>query len=296
MRPVYREEPCKTALNRVTGMPFRWSLNPYMGCAHRCTFCYVRAFEARAQRPSGAEYGASIRVKTNVAEVLAAELSRPGWRRELVAIGTATDPYQPAEGRYRLTRACLAVLAGARTPASIVTRGPTIVRDIDLLQELDRAASVSVAFSIPTLDERVWKATEPDTAPPIQRLRALERLRAAGLDAGVALAPLLPGLSDSAAAIARVLRAAKEAGASFVWASPLRLPPGAREHFLSEFAREWPALASAYERRYRGPNLPRREAEAIARRAAALAAEFGLAGHRPSRHDAEHVQLTLWET
>ncbi len=114
MRPVYREEPCKTALNRVEGMPFRWSLNPYMGCAHRCTFCYVRSFEARAERPSGAAYGASIRVKTNVAQVLAAELSRPGWRRELVAVGTATDPYQPAEGRYRLTRACLAVLARAR--------------------------------------------------------------------------------------------------------------------------------------------------------------------------------------
>jgi DNA repair photolyase len=266
-----------------------------MGCAHRCTFCYVRSFEARAERPSGAAYGASIRVKTNVAQVLAAELSRPGWRRELVAVGTATDPYQPAEGRYRLTRACLAVLARARTPASLVTRSPMVVRDIDVLQELDRAAGVSVAFSIPTLDERLWKATEPDTPSPTQRLRALERLRAAGLDAGVALAPLLPGLSDAPSSIASVLRAAKEAGASFVWASPLRLPPGTRPYFLSQLAGEWPALASIYEHRYRGANLPRAQAEAIVRRAAALAAEFGLSCDRPSRARPEAVQLPLWE-
>src|SRR5712671_1568392 len=109
----YREEPCKTALNRVKGMPFGWSLNPYMGCAHRCTFCYVRAFELRADRPAGDTYGASIRVKVNVAEVLRRELARRTWRGEPVAIGAATDPYQPAEGRYRLTRGCLEALVDA---------------------------------------------------------------------------------------------------------------------------------------------------------------------------------------
>jgi DNA repair photolyase len=97
----YREEPCRSALNRVKGMSFKWSLNPYMGCVHRCTFCYVRAFELRAGRPSDDRYGASIRVKTNLLELLRAELARRTWRREEVAIGTATDPYQPAEGRYR---------------------------------------------------------------------------------------------------------------------------------------------------------------------------------------------------
>jgi len=296
VRPRYVEQPCRTALNRVEGMPFRWSLNPYVGCVHRCTFCYVRAFEARADRPSGDGYGAVIRVKTNVVEALAAELSRPSWRRERIAIGTATDPYQPAEGRYRLTRGCLEVLARARTPASIVTRGPLVVRDIDVLRALDRAAGVSVAISVPTLDERVWRATEPGTAPPRQRLRALEQLRAGGIEAGVALAPLLPGLTDGAASLAAVLRAAKAAGAAFVWASPLRLPEGTRAYFLAQLAETWPALAAAYGRLYRGPNLPRPTRERIAQRAQAMAAEFGLPDERPAPRAPEAVQLTLWES
>ncbi len=133
MRVEYREEPCRSALNRVRGMPFDWSLNPYMGCVHRCTFCYVRAFELRADRPSDDRYGASIRVKTNVADVLRRELARPSWKREAVAIGAATDPYQPAEGRYRLTRACIEVLGEAANPFAIITRGPMIVRDVDVL-------------------------------------------------------------------------------------------------------------------------------------------------------------------
>src|SRR5437660_2482296 len=121
MQVEYREEPCRNALNRVRGMPFGWSLNPYMGCAHRCTFCYVRAFELRADRPSGERYGRSVRVKTNVAEVLARELKRPSWEREAVVVGAATDPYQPAEGRYRLTRSCIEVFAAAANPFSIIT-------------------------------------------------------------------------------------------------------------------------------------------------------------------------------
>ena len=122
MRVEYREEPCRAALNRVKGMPFGWSLNPYMGCVHRCTFCYVRAFEQRADRPSDSRYGSSIRVKTNVADVLRRELSRPSWSGEPIAIGAATDPYQPAEGRYRLTRGCVEVLRNAGQAFSIITR------------------------------------------------------------------------------------------------------------------------------------------------------------------------------
>ena len=135
MRIEYREEPCRSALNRVTGMMFDWSLNPYMGCVHRCTFCYVRHFEHRSDRPSDDRYGDSIRVKTNVAEVLRRELARASWEHEHVAIGAATDPYQPAEGRYRLTRACLEALRDASNPFSIITRGPLIVRDVDVLAE-----------------------------------------------------------------------------------------------------------------------------------------------------------------
>src|ERR687885_2070413 len=192
----YREEPCKVALNRVKGMGFKWSLNPYTGCVHRCTFCFVRAFELRADRPFDDRYGTSIRVKTNVAEVLERELSRRSWKRELVAIGTATDPYQPAEGHYRLTRGCLEALTAASNPFSIITRGPMIVRDVDVLVEAASRAKVSVTFSIPTLDDEVWRKTEPSTAHPRQRLRALQTLVDNGIDARVGMAPILPGISD----------------------------------------------------------------------------------------------------
>src|SRR5215510_3184874 len=208
-RVVYREEPCKVALNRVKGMPFAWSLNPYMGCVHRCTFCYVRAFEARADRPSGDSYGRSIRVKVNVAEVLRAELARPSWNRDAVAIGAATDPYQPAEGRYRLTRACIRELGRARTPFSLITRGPMVRRDVDVLVEAAARASVHVSFSVPTLDERIWRTTEPGTAPPRRRLETVRLLVDAGIDTGVALAPILPGLSDDPELLADVVREAR---------------------------------------------------------------------------------------
>ena len=250
VRPEYRIEPCRSALNRVAGMPFTWSLNPYMGCVHRCTFCYVRAFERRADRPFDARYGTSIRVKTNVAEVLRAELSRPSWQGESIAIGAATDPYQPAEGRFRLTRACLEVLAGAANPFGLITRGPLIVRDLDVLAQAAARADVSVTFSVPTLDEEVWRQTEPGTAPPRQRLRALERLVAAGIRASVGMAPILPGISDRPEQLAEVVRAAREAGACGIWANVLHLKPGTREHFLDCLERSWPELLPEYERLY----------------------------------------------
>src|SRR5918993_3452606 len=232
MRVEYREEPCKSALNRVRGMAFNWSLNPYMGCVHRCTFCYVRAFEHRADRPFDDRYGTSIRVKVNIADVLRAQLARPSWEGALVAIGAATDPYQPAEGRYRLTRACIEALGDAATPFSIITRGPMIVRDVDVLAEAARRASVSVTFSVPTLDVEVWRRTEPGTAPPRQRLRALKALVDAGIKASVGLAPILPGLSDRPEQLAEVVKAVRAAGATGVWANLLFLRPGTKEHFL----------------------------------------------------------------
>ena len=245
MRVEYREEPCRSALNRVRGMPFAWSLNPYTGCVHRCMFCYVRAFEARADRASGEGYGSSIRVKANVAEVLRRELARPSWQRESVTIGAATDPYQPAEGRYELTRACVHELTRARTPFGIITRGPLIVRDLDVLQDASRRVPVSVNVSVPTLDERVWRTTEPGTAPPRRRLEVVRRLAEAGIDTAVALAPILPGLSDAPERLAEVVRGARQAGASHVWTSLLYLQPGTREHFLSVLAetgrRSWSA-------------------------------------------------------
>lgn len=277
----YREEPCKVALNRVKGMSFAWSLNPYMGCAHRCTFCYVRAFELRADRPFDSRYGTSIRVKVNIAEVLRRELARPSWKRERVAIGAATDPYQPAEGRYRLTRSCIEALADRANDFSLITRGPLIVRDVDVLAEAARRANVSVTFSIPTLDHEIWSRTEPGTAPPRSRLRALSRLVDSGIRASVGLAPILPGLSDRPELLADVVRAAREAGACGVWANTLYLKPGTREHFLDCLARDWPELLPEYERLYgRRAYLPHAETAPVRNTVRMLAREHRVRDRR----------------
>ncbi|MBD0349414.1 MAG: radical SAM protein, partial [Thermoleophilia bacterium] len=262
-----------------------------------CTFCYVRAFERRADRASDERYGRSIRVKVNVAEVLRRELARPSWRGASVAIGAATDPYQPAEGRYRLTRACLETLAAAANPFGLITRGPMIVRDIDVLQEAARAADVSVNFSVPTLDEEVWRRTEPDTAPPRQRLRALERLVRAGIRAGVGMAPILPGLSDRPDQLAEVVKAARQAGAVHVWANLLYLRPGTREHFLEQLARDWPEELERYERLYaKGAYLPNAARKPLQNEVAELRRRYGIADRRrrplaPSR--TEQLALAL---
>jgi len=246
----YLEVRCKSALNRVRNMGFAWSLNPYTGCEHRCAFCYVRAFELRADRPSDDRYGRSIRVKVNVASVLRAELSRRTWRKETIVIGAATDPYQPAEGRFRLTRQCLYVLRDLSNPAAIITRGPMIVRDIDVLSELARRADLHITFSIPTVDDEVWRRTEPGTAHPRQRLRAIEKLVEAGIDVGVGMAPLLPGLSDRPDRLEAVVRAARAAGATGLWASMLHLKDGTREHFMGVLGKHWPELVPRYEHAY----------------------------------------------
>ena len=294
MRVDYREEPCRSALNRVRGMPFAWSLNPYTGCAHRCTFCYVRAFEARADRPSDDRYGRSIRVKVNVADVLRRELGRPSWKRESVAIGAATDPYQPAEGRYRLTRACIRELGLARTPFSLITRGPMIQRDVDVLVEAAGRAKVHVSFSVPTLDERIWRSTEPGTAPPRRRLEAVRILAGAGIDTGVALAPVLPGLSDDPSLLADVVREARAAGASGVWANVLHLQPGTREHFLEALARDWPELLPRYEQLYGGrAYLPAHEGDHVRSTVRELAGASWRPRRPPIRPDPEPEQLVL---
>jgi len=299
MRAAYREEPCRSALNRVQGMPFGWSLNPYMGCVHRCTFCYVRAFEHRADRPSDDRYGRSIRVKVNVAEVLRSELRRASWNGEQIAIGAATDPYQPAEGRYRLTRACVEVLGAAANPFSIITRGPLIVRDVDVLAEAARRADVSVTFSVPTLDREVWRTTEPGTAPPEQRLRALRKLADAGIRASVGMAPILPGLSDHPDQLRRVVAAAREAGACGIWANLLYLKPGTREHFLTCLADDWPELLPLYEELYAGrAYLAGRETEPIRKLVAGLARSHGVRDRRrkPLVPPTRPEQLSLLST
>jgi DNA repair photolyase len=280
-------------------MPFRWSLNPYMGCVHRCSFCYVRWFERRAERPADMRYGTSVRVKVNVADVLRCELSRPSWRRELVAIGAATDPYQPAEGMYRLTRRCIDVLGDARTPFSLITRGPMIVRDVDVLSRAARRAAVDVSISIATLDDEVWRRTEPGTAPPRQRLRAVRALVDAGLDAAVGIAPILPGISDRPEQLAAVVRAARDAGATNVWCNVLHLQPGTREHFLAGLARHWPALLPRYEALYARTYLDSRIANDIRGRVSALRRSYEIADRRlvklepPPERQPEQLKLAI---
>ena len=265
-------------------MGFKWSLNPYMGCVHRCTFCYVRHFEHRSDRPSDDRYGTSIRVKTNVAEVLRKELARASWEREHVAIGAATDPYQPAEGKYKLTRACLEALRDASNSFSIITRGPMIVRDLDVLVEAAQRAPVSVTFSVPTVDEEVWKRTEPSTAHPRQRLKAVKTLVEAGINAHVGMAPILPGISDRPEQLREVVRAAREAGATGIWANLLFLRPGTREHFLTHLAEDWPEQVPLYQEiyadnAYLGAELMKPVRGEVSR----LAREYGIRDRREVR-------------
>ncbi|HZV53011.1 MAG TPA: radical SAM protein [Candidatus Dormibacteraeota bacterium] len=290
----YLEQPCKSALNPVRGMAFRWSLNPYMGCEHRCAFCYVRAYEKRADRPFDARYGRAVRVKTNVAQVLRGELARPGWRRELVVVGAATDPYQPAEGRYRLTRACLEAFADFATPVSLITRGPMIVRDVDVLVDLSRRAGLTVSFSIPTLDGEVWRRTEPGTAHPEQRLRAVGRLTEAGIEVAVAMAPILPGLSDRPEQLEAVVKAARDAGASQVWAGMLHLRDGTRQHFLETLARHWPDLLPRYLQEYRNRvYLPPERTLPVHREVTRAASRLGMTGRRDHDRPAVPRQLSF---
>ncbi len=248
----YQEIRVRSALARTVGMPFKWALNPYRGCTHACEYCYARKYQRHLELGAGDDFSSVILVKTNLVEALSDELARGSWIRETVAVGTATDPYQPIEGHYRLTRRALETMVVWRTPASIVTKGPMVVRDVDVLQSLTRAAGCRVYLSIPTVDDAAWARLEPGTAPPAQRLRAVRALADAGLDAGVLMMPLVPGITTGRSAVDRTLRAIADAGARFVGTCVARLDPGVREHFLDFLGREYPALVDGYERLYKG--------------------------------------------
>ena len=195
-RVRYEEVECKTALNRVKGMGFRWSLNPYRGCVHGCHYCFARRFHSFYDLGPGKDFTGVIFVKVNAPQVLGEELSRPSWRREPVSVGTATDPYQPIEGKYRLTRRCLEAFARWRNPITLVTKGTMVVREIDVLEELSRSADCTVCFSVTTMDLDLVRRLEPGTPPPDRRMQAMERLVQAGIKAGIALAPIIPGITD----------------------------------------------------------------------------------------------------
>jgi len=290
-----REIHCKTALNRVQHMSFSWSLNPYQGCVHSCHYCFARAHARLADRDPGAGFSTQIGVKVNVARVLRAELGSPAWKREKVAFGTATDPYQPVEGTYRLTRRCLEAFRDYRTPVELITKGTMVVRDLDVLVELARRAPLTVCFSVPTVDEEVWRKTEPSTPPPRQRLRALGRLVEAGIDAGVGMAPVLPGISDAPGQLAATVAAAARAGACFVWANLLYLKPGTKEHFFGFLEREYPQLLARYRQLFPGAYAPGPAKASVQDAVAELQARFNVGDHRPRpvKPPPEPAQLSL---
>lgn len=245
--------PASRVINPVRAMPFRWSFNPYRGCAHACRYCYARRTHEFLGYDAGDDFDRIILAKLDAPRRLRAELARPTWRRELVAVGTATDPYQPPEGRLRLTRRSLAVFLAHRTPISLVTKSTLVVRDRDLLAELCRQApGTMVWMTVTTLDRTLARSVEPGAPPPAQRLRAVRMLAQAGVRVGVMVAPILPGLTDDAAGLAALLRAAREAGAVDVHASPLRLCEGAREVYLAWLRRRAPWLGPRYQDLYRG--------------------------------------------
>ncbi|HEX9368236.1 MAG TPA: radical SAM protein [Vicinamibacterales bacterium] len=259
----YQEVTCRSALNPVKGMPFGWTLNPYRGCTHGCHYCFARRYQTQFELGPGDEFSSLIFVKVNFPEVLRRELDKPSWRRELVALGTATDPYQPIEGHYKLTRRSLEALIAGRTPVGIVTKGPMIVRDADLLAELSRVASCTVCLSVPTVDEEAWRALEPGTAHPLQRLRAVRTLRDAGINAGVLMAPIVPGFTTQTAKLDATIKAVADHGAAFMGANVLYLKGGTRDHFMGFLARAYPQMVERYGRLYAGAYAPREYTRAV---------------------------------
>ncbi len=283
----YQEISCRSALNAVKGMPFSWTLNPYRGCTHGCHYCYARRYHAQFEMNADDEFASVILVKKNVADVLARELARPSWSGEYVAVGTATDCYQPIEGHYKLTRRCLEALVHARNPAGIITKGPMVVRDRDLLVELSRVAACTVYISVPTVDEDAWRRLEPGTAHPLQRLRAVRELIDAGVHAGVLMNPIVPGFSSSRDKIERTVKAIADHGARFVGCSVMFLEDGTRAHFMHFLEREFPSWVPRYDRLYakkRPPEEYRRQVQGMVR---VLQQRYGLGTRKKA--DAEHT-------
>jgi DNA repair photolyase len=267
----FHEVRAKSGLNKVPGtyLPFNWTINAYRGCAHACTFCFARNTHTYLDFNAGRDFEREIIVKVNVPELVRAELSRPSWKRELVAIGTNTDPYQWAEGRYRLMPPILEALRDTRTPVSVLSKSPLPLRDLDLYLGLAEVADVSVNFSVPTLDEKIWRETEPHTPHPRKRLEAVAKFNEAGIPSGVLVAPLMPGINDSPELVEEIVSLAEEAGATFVNGIALHLRPGVKEVFMSWLSAARPDLVPRYEDLYRdrayAPNTERNRIAGLVR-------------------------------
>jgi DNA repair photolyase len=277
---TYLEIHCRSALNRVEGMPFKWTLNPYRGCTHGCHYCFARRYQHQLELGEGDDFASVIFVKTNFVAVLRRELAKPAWTREQPALGTATDPYQPIEGRYLLTRGVLEACRDFRTPVGIVTKGPMVVRDIDVLREITVRTSCSVYLSVPSVDEDAWRRLEPGTAPPLQRLRAVRALTDAGIRCGVLMAPLVPGVTTRASLVEATLKAAADHGARSVGAMVLHLEGGTRAHFMRVLAQEYPHLVDGYERLFTAKHAPGDYTDEVQRMVGLLKAKYGLTARR----------------
>jgi DNA repair photolyase len=272
----FYEVHAKSALNRVPAasrMPFRWTVNPYRGCTHACTYCFARPTHTFLDFDAGRDFEREIVVKVNVPEVLRVELFRPSWTHEHVAMGTNTDPYQWVEGRYRLMPAIWEALRDSATPCSVLTKSPLLLRDLPVMKEISRVASISANLSIPTYDEKAWRATEPHTPHPRARMEAVAELNRNGIPAGILVAPLMPGINDDPRQVAALVDAAVEAGATGIGGIGLHLRKGVREVFMAWLREERPELVEHYEQLYRGgaylPKVEQDRLRGLLRRAGA---------------------------
>lgn len=254
---TFHEVLAKTALNRVPGpsaMPFSWTINPYRGCSHACAYCYARATHGYLDLDAGDDFDRQIIVKINVAEVLRRELGKPRWRHEPVALGTNTDPYQRAEGRYRLMPEIVDALAATGTPFSILTKGTLLRRDLPILRQAAERVPVDVAMSIAIYDDELQQSVEPGTPTAKARLATVSAVREAGLDCSVFMMPILPYLTDTRDHLDHALTLVREAGATNVLYTALHLRPGAKEWYLDWLEREHPHLVPKYRSMYYGRN------------------------------------------
>jgi DNA repair photolyase len=283
----YQEITCRSALNPVKGMPFDWTLNPYRGCTHGCHYCYARRYHTQFEMNADDEFASVILVKKNFVEVLTRELKKPSWAGEYIAVGTATDCYQPIEGHYKLTRGSIEALLRARNPMGLITKGPMVVRDRDLLVDLSRVAPCTVYMSVPTVDEQAWERLEPGTAHPLQRLRAVRQLVDAGINAGVLMNPIVPGFSSSRVKLERTVKAIADHGARFVGCNVMFLEDGTRTHFMKYLEREFPSLVPRYEKLYAKKYAPTEYRKQVQGMIRALQERYGL--HTRKEADAEHT-------
>jgi DNA repair photolyase len=277
---TFHEVLAKSALNHVpsaAALPFGWTINPYRGCSHACFYCFARNTHTYLDLDSGKDFDNQIIVKVNVAEVLERELAKPAWGHHPVALGTNTDPYQRAEGRYRLMPGIIAALAASGTPFSILTKGSLLRRDLPLLQEAAEHVPVDVSMSIAIYDEQLQQSVEPGTPTTAARLATVKAVREAGLSCAVFLMPVLPFLTDSIAHLDKAFGMIAEAGASAVSYTALHLRPGAREWYLAWIAREHPELVTRYAEMYRGGSYAPKEYRAwLAARVQPLLRKHGL--------------------